>query len=190
MAGEIRRLGYEELSEPLRASLASKVQRLGYLGEFFAVGGHQPEALLAFNEFTEALKRALPDELTEVVALTAASTLGNDYERCQHEQLSFRLGFSRAWIAAATGAGDPAALSERAQCVRRLVLAMLAKHGHGVSQEVADAVSMLDEQTAVGVLLQAGRYAAHALVSNSLGFASPVPSIFAEGETDEEEVAR
>jgi alkylhydroperoxidase family enzyme len=183
MAREIRRLAYEDLSPELRAALASKVGRLGYLGEFFAVCGHQPEALLAFNEFTEALKRALPSELTEVVALTAASALGNDYERCQHEQLSAKLGFSTEWIAAATGQGDASALSEQARCARELVLALLAHHGHDSSAQVSEAVAILGEQSAVGVLLQAGRYAAHALVSNALEFASPVPSVLDEPGT-------
>jgi alkylhydroperoxidase family enzyme len=182
MAREIRRLTYEELTPELRGALASKVERLGYLGEFFAVCGHQPEALLAFNEFTEALKRALPAELTEVVALTAASALGNDYERCQHEQLSVRLGLSREWIAAATGHGDTGALSEQARCARELVLTLLAHHGHEASAEVSGAVAVLGEQAAVGVLLQAGRYAAHALVSNALAFAAPVPSVFGEAK--------
>ena len=183
MAREIRRLAYEDLSPELRAALASKVERLGYLGEFFAVCGHQPEALLAFNEFTEALKRALPAELTEVVALTAASALGNDYERCQHEQLSVKLGFSREWIAAAAGRGDAGALGEQARCARELVLTLLAHHGHEASAEVSKAVAVLGEQSAVGVLLQAGRYVAHALVSNALAFASPVPSVLDEAES-------
>jgi alkylhydroperoxidase family enzyme len=182
MAREIGRLTYEELSPQLRAALAPKFERLGYLGEFFAVCGHQPEALLAFNEFTEALKRNLAAELTEVVALTAASALGNDYERCQHEQLSLKLGFSRDWIAAATGRGDADVLSERARCARELVLTLLASHGQGASAEVSLAVATLGESVAVGVLLQAGRYAAHALVSNALAFASPVPSVFDEAD--------
>jgi hypothetical protein len=47
---------------------------------------------------------------------------------------------------------------------------------------VSAAVGTLGEQSAVGVLLQAGRYAAHALVSNALAFAPPVPSVLDQAE--------
>src|SRR5579884_2613874 len=98
---DIKRLSYDDLEPSLRETLRPKVERLGYLGEFFAVGGHQPVATRLFQEFTEALKASLPSELTESVALGVASTLGNAYEQAQHEQLSSKLGFSDEWIAAA-----------------------------------------------------------------------------------------
>ena len=63
-----------------------RVERLGYLGEFFQCAANVPDALLAFDVFTAALKRALPDRVTEVVALTVATRLGNAYERHQHER--------------------------------------------------------------------------------------------------------
>lgn len=176
----LRRLGYEELDAPLRAALGPRVRRLGYLGEFFAVAGHQPAALLAFHEFSEALKRALPPELAEVVALTAATALGNDYERCQHERLSVTLGFDLAWIAAAEGraGSDPTSLSDQARCVRDLVLAVLADRGHGAAAQVEAAVERLGEQQTVAVLLLIGRYVAHGFVSNTVGLTAPVPSVF------------
>jgi alkylhydroperoxidase family enzyme len=91
----------------------------GYLGEFFAVAGHQPAALLAFHEFTEALKRALPPELTEVVALTTATELGNDYERSQHERLSVNLGFPpRVDSRSRRACGERPRLAERRRQVR------------------------------------------------------------------------
>jgi alkylhydroperoxidase family enzyme len=180
MTSRLRRLDYEQLDASLREALAPKVQRLGYLGEFFAVAGHQPAALLAFHDFTEALKRALPAELTEVVALTAAVELGNDYERCQHERLSTSLGFGRAWIAATEGreGSDPSCLSAEARCTRNLVLAVLADRGHGAGAQVNGAVEQLGEEQTVAVLLLIGRFVAHGFISNSTGLTAPVPSVF------------
>ncbi len=177
--GEIRRLGYDELDPALRETLRAKVERLGYLGEFFAVAGHQPAATRAFQEFTESLKSALPAELTEAVALGVASTLGNAYEQSQHEQLSSKLGFSDAWIAAAVGRGDPAALGEHARVARDLALRVVSGYGRGAAADLADAVDVLGEDGAVGVLLTIGRYVAHAVVANTLELRPPVPMVVA-----------
>lgn len=84
------------------------------LREFFAVAGHQPAALLAFHELTEALKRPLSSELTEVVALTAAAELGNDYERSQHERLPVNL-----WIRAQVDSSSRRACEERPRLAER-----------------------------------------------------------------------
>ncbi len=175
--GEIRRLGYEELDPGLRQALGAKVERLGYLGEFFAVAGHQPAATTAFQAFTEALKTALPPELSEVVALCVASRLDNAYEQTQHEQLSSKLGFSRAWIEAAAGRGDDAPLSEAARTARDLAVDVVAGYGRGAAGALGRAVDVLGEQQAVAVLLTVGRYVAHAVVSNTLQLRAPVAPI-------------
>ncbi|MFC5745363.1 hypothetical protein [Actinomadura rugatobispora] len=182
MSDAVRRLRYDELDDDLRAALAPRVERLGYLGEFFALAGHQPAALLAFHRFTEALKEALPAEVTEAVALTVATELSNDYERCQHERLALRLGFDRQWIAAAGGraGSDPAALGPAAACARRLALAMVARHGHDVAAELDDAVRVLGERDTIGVTLLVARYTAHATVANAFAIQPPVGSVFDE----------
>ena len=176
---EIRRLSYEELDPPLRDALRAKVERLGYLGEFFAVAGHQPAATTAFQNFTEALKAALPPELTEAVALTVASMLDNHYEQSQHERLASTLGFSVAWIEAALGKGDPGELSEGARTARDLARSMVEGYGRDASPQLAHAVEVLGEEHAVGLLLTVGRYVAHAVVSNTLELTAPVASVVA-----------
>src|SRR6478736_6268068 len=93
-------LEFDELSPELREALRGRYQRLGYLGDFFRVMGHQPGALGAFEQFTTECKQALPMLVAEAVALTAATRLGNDYERHQHERLAVRSGANRAWVAA------------------------------------------------------------------------------------------
>lgn len=173
----IRRLDFDELDPVLRDALSAKVARLGYLGEFFAVGGHQPRATAAFQAFTEALKAALPSELTEVVALTIAASLDNRYELNQHEQLAAKLGFSLPWVEAAIGIGDPSELSDDARAARRLAIAVLEDHGHGAAEELGRAVDALGEDQAVAVLLTVGRYVAHAVVSNTLELQPPVESL-------------
>ena len=100
MSDKVPRLEFDELDRDLADALRPRVERLKYLGEFFKVMGHNPEVLRPFMEMTEALKAALPENLTEVGALTVAGALGNDYERHQHERLCEKLGFARSWIAA------------------------------------------------------------------------------------------
>src|SRR5260370_23387492 len=84
-----------------------RMERVGYLGEFFRCAAHQPSALISFMEFTDDLKRALPDRLTETVALTVATQLENTYEQYQHERLCLKLEFGEAWVHAIE-ARDPA----------------------------------------------------------------------------------
>src|SRR5258707_9868239 len=100
MSKKIPRLEMHELAPNVQETLATRVKRLGYLGEFFKTSGHNPDVLVSFMEMTDALKEALPDRLTEVGSLTVAGLLGNDYERNQHERLSEKLGFGRDWVAA------------------------------------------------------------------------------------------
>lgn len=87
MTSALRRLSFESWT---RCSGPVSSRGSGGWGTWASLGlaGHQPAALSAFYEFTEALKAALPPEHTEVVALAAATELGNGYQRCQHEQLS------------------------------------------------------------------------------------------------------
>ncbi|MGH9108471.1 MAG: hypothetical protein ACRDY3_03225 [Acidimicrobiales bacterium] len=177
--GEIRRLSFDELDPQLRAALQAKVDRLGYLGEFFAVGGHQPAATTAFQAFTEALKAALPPELTEAVALCVASMLDNAYEQSQHERRAVALGLPVSWVEAAVGRGDLGELSEAARAARRLAVAVVEGCGRGAAAELARAVDVLGEADAVGVLLTVGRYVAHAVVSNTLELAAPVEGVVA-----------
>jgi alkylhydroperoxidase family enzyme len=176
----IARLRVEELEPALRRRLGPRVERLGYLGEFFAVAGHQPAAACAFIEFTEATKAALPVALAELVALTVAQSVGNAYELHQHERLAVRLGQSPDWVAAVERL-DPAdeRLTREERIVAEYVLAALRDHGRGTAQELAAMVSALGEADAVAVMLLTGRFVAHALVANGCEFAPPVPSIFA-----------
>lgn len=172
------RLAFEELAPELRERLQPKVDRLGYLGDFFAFTGHQPAALAAFIDFTEHLREALPFGLTEVVALTVATHTGNDYERVQHERLSLTNGCSEAWVRAVI-ALDPDSQTEldsQEARVQRLVLAALVEHGNAAGDEFASVVDVLGPDLAIAVLLTVGRYAAHALIANVLGLAPPVES--------------
>src|SRR5918911_4009265 len=98
MSRLIPRLSMPELHPQLAELLRPKVERLNYLGEFFQCTGHQPAALISFFTLTEDLKKALPDNLTELVALTIATRMENAYERVQHERLSLKLGFSKEWV--------------------------------------------------------------------------------------------
>ncbi len=165
----IRRIGFDELEPELREALRPRVERLGYLGEFFQCAAHQPEALISLNALTEQLRGALPDDAAEIVALTVATVTGNDYERHQHERLSLKLGFSEAWIRRVTDLAD----GSRTQ---QTVLALLDDRGRGAGPLVDALAEEQGDAFAVAVLLLTGRYLLHSTVVNALGLAPPVPS--------------
>lgn len=167
-------LGLAELPDDLKEHLGPRVRRLGYLGDFFRYCGHQPTALLHFDRFTEALKTAVPADLTETVALTIATAAGNDYERAQHERLAGKLGFSAAWIEALTSATpSPDGLSDEQLDARSLALAMLGGEWDRARSCLATLARSVGQEQAVGVLMLAGRYLAHAAISNTLHLTIP-----------------
>ncbi|WP_119166284.1 carboxymuconolactone decarboxylase family protein [Algihabitans albus] len=200
MSKAIPRLDLREMPDGLAAALQPRVERLGYLGEFFRVAGHQPQALEAFVDFTESAKSDLPKALVEVIALTCAAHLGNAYERHQHERLSVRLGLGRDWVEAVErlnpdglnpdGLGleeetpkGTQALSEAECAVQRYLLAALESHGRSEAAHTTfeHLVELLGHRQAVAVMMVAGRYLVHALIVNTLALEPPVPSIFEDG---------
>lgn len=174
----IPRLSQEELDPELARMLRPRVERLGYLGEFFRCAGHQPRALRSFMAFTEDLKEALPDRLTEVVALSVSRLLDNPYERVQHERLSLKLGSGEAWLRAvlSLAPNEAPALGEHERAVQRLVIAVVERKGHDTQAELEAVVHAVGHAQAIAVLMLIGRYVTHALIVNSLGLAPPVPS--------------
>jgi alkylhydroperoxidase family enzyme len=181
MSNKIPRLEMNELAPKVQETLAPRVKRLGYLGEFFKASGHNPEVLVSFMEMTEALKEALPDRLTEVGSLTVAAIMGNAYERNQHERLSEKLGFGREWIAAVNrlepDADGPMSQDERA--VQALAIAVVNRCGHDVQVQLDEVIDRIGPAQAMAVLFLIGRYVMHAYVVNALNLAPPVSSIFA-----------
>lgn len=178
MSDLIPRLSMAELDPQLAELLRPKVERLNYLGEFFQCTGHQPRALISFYTLTEDLKKALPDNLTELVALTIAAKMNNAYERVQHERLSLKLGFSEAWvrevISLRAKAGDQ--LSETELLVQQLAIAMLERGGHETETELEQVIKGIGQKKAVAVLMLIGRYVMHALIANCLALKPPASS--------------
>ncbi len=180
MSQKIPRLEFGELEPKLAATLRPRVERLKYLGEFFRVVGHNPDVLRHFMEMTEALKGALPENLTEVGALTVAGYLGNDYERHQHERLSERLAFSRDWIAAVNELKpDKAdALSGTEKVAQHLALALLGFDWDTARPRFEELIAAAGHQRATAFVMLIGRYVTHAIVVNVFDLTPPVPSIF------------
>ena len=179
MSERIRRLRMDDLPPALAEALRPRVERLGYLGEFFQCAANVPDALLAFDVFTAALKRALPDRITELVALTVSTRCGNAYEQHQHERLCRRLRLGDEWIRTVERL-DPSGLGGTDATVQALTLAMLERNGHGVRAELEQVVDALGPPAAMAVLLAIGRYVTHSLVVNALALRPPVASIFAD----------
>ena len=174
----IPRLSMTELDPVLAQLLRSKVERLNYLGEFFQCTGHQPRALISFYTLTEDLKKALPDNLTELVALTIATKMNNAYERVQHERLSLKLGLSEAWLREVTSflSKREGNLSETEVVVQKLVLAVIERGGHETGAELEEVVKAIGHEQGIAVLMLIGRYVMHALIANSLALRPPVSS--------------
>jgi alkylhydroperoxidase family enzyme len=176
----IPRLEMDELRADLADYLAPRVKRLGYLGELFKCAGNAPDVTLHFMHFTDALKDALPDRLTELGALTVASFMENRYERHQHERLSVKLGFPKEWIAQVNQL-DPDAtsqLSELEKAAQRYALKALNTRGLDTEKEFAAFAALVPPSEAMAFVLLIGRYVTHAMVVNTLKLAPPVPSIF------------
>ncbi len=178
MSASIPRLSITDLDPDLAELLRPKVERLNYLGEFFQCTGHQPRALISFYTLTEDLKKALPDNLTELVALTIAAKMNNAYERVQHERLSLKLGLSEAWVREVVSllSKREGNLSETELVVREFVLAVIERGGHETGAELEEVVKAIGHEKGIGVLMLIGRYVMHALIANSLALKPPVSS--------------
>src|SRR6266852_4675355 len=174
----IPRLSITDLDPDLAELLRPKVERLNYLGEFFQCTGHQPRALISFYTLTEDLKKALPDNLTELVALTIAAKMNNAYERVQHERLSLKLGFSEAWLREVTSllTKRKGNLSETEVVVQELALVVVERGGHETGAELEEVVKAIGHKQGIAVLMLIGRYVMHALIANSLALKAPVSS--------------
>ena len=178
MSALIPRLSMAELDPDLAELLRPKVERLNYLGEFFQCTGHQPRALISFCALTEDLKKALPDNLTELVALTIATKMNNTYERVQHERLSLKLGLGEAWVreVGSLSSNRDGNLSENEVVVQKFVLAVIERGGHETGAELEEVVKAIGHEKGIGVLMLIGRYVMHALIANSLALKPPVTS--------------
>lgn len=169
------RIPFEQLPEDLREQLRPRVERLGYLGEFFQVAAHQPRALASFAAFTEALKEALPAPLTEAIALTVATRTGNEYERVQHERLALALGIEEATVRALV-AGQLERLEPEPRAAAELADEVVAARGGSCEPSYRRLEELVGAEVAVGCLMVAGRYLAHATMSNTWGLEPPVSS--------------
>lgn len=180
MSARIPRLEMDALRPDLAAYLEPRVKRLGYLGELFKCAGNAPDVTLQFMQFTDALKDALPDRLTELGALTVAGFMENRYERHQHERLSVKLGFPREWIAQVMRLAPAEAdqLSAVEKAAQTYALAALRTRGLDVQGEFESLAKLVPASEAMAFVLLVGRYVTHAMVVNTLRLAPPVPSIF------------
>jgi alkylhydroperoxidase family enzyme len=177
MSSKIPRLSAKEMPPELASFLRPRIKRLGYLGEFFQCTAHQPAALLSFLEFTEHLKHALPNNFTEIIALSVAVLMENDYERVQHERLSLKLGFSEEWlreVLSLTSDGHKI-LSHHEQVVQQLVVAVVQRGGRNTTPEFETVTRATGPAHAIAVLMLIGRYMSHALIVNTLDLAPPPP---------------
>ena len=181
---EIPRLAMNTLDPQLAAALEPRVTRLGYLGEFFQIMGHQPKALMSFMVFTEEAKGGLPHNLVEVVALTVAAATSNDYERCQHERLSIKLGLKKDWVRAVNALcpDEQSLMTDHERGVQHFALAAAAGDAQEIQRRLGELVNAIGVEAAVAVLFLIGRYLTHSFIVRALALQPPVPSIFDEDD--------
>lgn len=183
MSTLIPRLELADMRADLAGYLQPRVARLRYLGEMFKCAAHAPGVLLALMRFTDELKQALPDRLTEVAVLTTASLMENRYERNQHERLCIRLGYGADWIAEVEKL-DPdnaRSMSDAERDVQRYAMAAVRTRALQVQGEFTALAQRLGPSQAMALVMLVGRYITHALIVNTLGLDPPVPSIFEDG---------
>lgn len=179
MSELIPRLSSGQMPLELADYLRPRVERLGYLGEFFQCGAHQPKALHTFMILTEELRSALPENLTETVALSVSCLMENAYERVQHERLCLKLAFDKEWIREVCSLAPGAAtrmMKREERLVQSLVIAVVSRNGHDCKAELEAVIHAIGHAKAVGVLMLIGRYMTHALFVNCLELKPPVAS--------------
>jgi hypothetical protein len=166
------------MPESLRERLSPRVERLGYLGEFFQVAAHQPGALSHFIDFTESLKGAIDWRLTETIALTVASHTENRYEQVQHEHLAIRWGMSTAEVKALVDheVKESGLFEIDEELAASLAEDVVAGQGRSCAESFQALTAVVGDDVAVGCLMIATRYLAHATMSNTWGVAAPVDS--------------
>lgn len=178
MSELVPRLQAEQMHPELAKFLEPRIQRLGYLGEFFQCTAHQPAALMKFLEFTEELKHALPNRLTEVIALTIAVLMDNDYERVQHESLCEHLGFGPEWLKVVLSlADDGQVLTHAERSVQQLAISVVKRGGRSTTSEFQAVIGAVGVQQAIAVLMLISRYMSHAVIVNTLALSPPALAV-------------
>jgi alkylhydroperoxidase family enzyme len=173
------RIEFDDLPESLREQLRPRVERLGYLGEFFQVAAHQPDALGHFVAFTEALREALPARFVEIIALTVARDTANDYERTQHERLAMKLGVPENEVRALSiGDRDTLDLADDERAALELARCVVDARGRSCQDAYGRLEQLAGAKVAVACLMTACRYLAHATMANTWGVRQAVPSPF------------
>jgi alkylhydroperoxidase family enzyme len=177
----VRPLGLVDLPAPLKELLEPRVARLGYLGAFFTHAAHQPDALLHFHQFTEALKAAVPERTVEIIALTIAGDTGNAYERVQHERLALKIGMDPGEVRALShGTLHPfPSFSAAERAAHTLATCVTKRYGSGCEPAFLRLKRVVGDEEAVACLLLAGRYVAHATIANVWRLEPPADSPFA-----------
>ncbi|MBI0376549.1 hypothetical protein JBE27_09750 [Streptomyces albiflaviniger] len=154
-----------ELPAGLKNRLAERVDRLGYINGFLAVGLHQPGAVLALLEMTERLKAALDPGHVLIVALATHHALGNAYELAQYLDVARGHGMGEAWIHAAQGSAV-GGLSPTEEAVRGLTLTVV--FASPPTPALTEAGRHLDDRALVAVVHLAARFVATSRISHAL----------------------
>lgn len=178
----LERKDWNDLSPAARQILQPRYERLGYLGEFFAVLAHDEKLLISFLQLSDAMRDSLALRDREVLALTISAARKAEYELFQHEQLCLKSGLTAEWVAAVESL-DPASgeLSDDDRDVMQLAVAVEAQQWEQGRIHLARIAQRRGTKAAVDLLVAAGYYLMAVSLEQALDLRSPVPSIFEPG---------
>ncbi|QBJ97744.1 hypothetical protein ERC79_18720 [Rhodococcus sp. ABRD24] len=174
-------LEFDELTPESQDLLRPRYERLGYLGDVFAILGNNDGALRSFVGFADSSAAPVDQNVREIVALAVAAATNAEPELFQHEHRALRLSFTREEIAAVESL-DPHHPDLPAGAAAVQVVSAAAARGEW--EQARESLARLSAEAgadqAAGVLLQIGYYIMATSIGHVLGLAAPVKSIFTD----------
>jgi hypothetical protein len=133
-----------------------------------------------FVELGTALRAAIPQQYTEIIALTVCSLMGCEAERIQHERLCERLGYERSWIHELIGGGKSSetSLTSSERVVRELTVAIVEGKRPTIAVRAAELLHSHNVAEVIACIVQVCRFSMVAMCFNALEVKVPVKSIF------------
>lgn len=175
----LQRLGFGDLSDEAAALLRSRFDRLGYLGDVFAVLSNNDTAVRSFVTFADGSGSAVTAIDREIAALSISAASGAKSEQFPHEHRALAIGMAPKTVAAIVSL-DPThpELEPAAAQIIRLSVAAIGKDWGEATDVLATIARDRGDDVAAGLLLQIGYYMMATTVGHVLQLESPVPSIF------------
>jgi hypothetical protein len=166
---------FEEMPAELQELLSADTASTGHLGEFFERAAHQPDALIAFCAWTDALRDALPPRLVQTIALTVTTHTRSGTERAQQERAALAVGMTREEVRALERmrAGTCPSFSDEEVAAAALARCLLEDFGCGCESALLRLSRLIGEAATTACLMLAARHVASATMANAWTLRAP-----------------